>query len=114
MEDSNLVKLKSVDAFFLRVEKTVMHSSLNSKAASFSSSFINGRIIDEKSFTNILYKLACPKKLLIAFSEVGGGRGSFSNGGHLRFVYLNPSVWNLMHEYYSLIYHEVTFFATED
>ena len=51
-----------------------LHDSSKSNFVSFSSSLHNGLEIVEKSFMNLLEKPACPKKLLIPLTVVGGKR----------------------------------------
>ena len=51
-----------------------LHDSSKSNFASFSNSLHNGLEIFEKSFINLLSNPACPRKLLIPFTIVGGSR----------------------------------------
>ena len=61
--------MTNMDFIFSNAE---LHASSNSNLASFSNSLHDGLEIFEKSWMNLLLNLACPRKLLITFTIVGG------------------------------------------
>ncbi|GKC92849.1 hypothetical protein Tco_1158291 [Tanacetum coccineum] len=102
-DQSGLIIIGAYVSSHFNVSNAWMHSSEKLNGASLTRSLVIGHATCEKSFMNLLLKLACPRKLRMAFTFVGYA----SSPVFKAVVERTTKYGEVIHEYFHAIFDEL-------